>query len=340
MRVLVTGASGFLGSHVAEQLLANGHEVRCLVRRSSKVDHLKELQLTALKRSGEGGKLELCDGAIDDAGSLPDAVRGVEAVIHCAGVVKARNWEDFLRVNERGAIDLARAAILHAPALRRFVHVSTAGVMGPSKKGEPHRPDGPTQPVTQYSKSKLAGEEGLRAMASELPLTVIRPPAIYGPRDQEILAFFQAIRRTRTAVRLGNSMQSVSLVYGADAADACIRAVSHHADSGSVYFVDDGVVHSYQSMAETIAAAYGFRLLGTPSLPKSIVGLAARASEMFGKVKGQAVMFNRDKLGELLMEHFTVDSSATRRDLGWSPKVDFLEGAQRTAKWYREHGWD
>ena len=119
-----------------------------------------------------------------------------------------------------------------------------------------------------------------------------------------------------------------------------MRAASHHADSGNVYFVEDGVVHSYESMAETIAAAYGFRLLGTPSLPKSIVGLAARASEAFGKVTDRTMMFNRDKLGELLIEHFTVDSTSTRADLGWAPRVTFREGAERTAKWYREHGWD
>jgi len=339
MRVLVTGASGFLGSHVAEQLVDEGHEVRCLVRRSSKVEHLKELSARA-DADGKGAKVELVDGAIDDASSLPAAVRGVDAVVHCAGVVKARTWDDFLAVNERGAVDLAKAVIEHAPELRRFVHVSTAGVMGPSKRGEPHRPDGPTNPVTQYSKSKLAGEIAIRALGDRLPLTIIRPPAIYGPRDQEVLALFQAIRRTRTAFRMGMSMQSVSMVYATDAADACVRAITHHADSGSVYFVEDGVVHSYESMTEAVAAAYGFRLLASPSLPKSIVGLAARASEAFGKLTDKTMMFNRDKLGELLMEHFTLDSSATRRDLGWAPKVTFRQGAERTAKWYREHGWD
>lgn len=333
MRVLVTGASGFLGSHVAERLVANGHTVRCLVRTSSKVDHLRAME----KR---GDALELTEGAIDDASSLPAAVKGVDSIVHCAGVVKAKTWDDFLRVNERGAVDLAQAAIDHAPGLRRFVLVSSAAVMGPGSEGRPHRPLDGTNPVTQYGKSKLAGELAVQRLKERLPLTVIRPPAIYGPRDQEILAFFQAIRRTRSAFKLGQSMKSMALVYAEDAADACARAAFAEVPSGSTYFVDDGEVYSYEQMAGHIAEAYGIRLLATGSVPKSLLGIAALASEAFGKVTDRAVMFSRDKLNELLMEHFTVDSSATRKDLGWAPQVTFAEGARRTAKWYREHGWD
>ena len=177
-------------------------------------------------------------------------------------------------------------------------------------------------------------------LQDRLPVTVIRPPAIYGPRDQEILAFFQAIRRTRTAIRMGTSMQSIALVYADDAADACARAALTDVPSGSTYFIDDGEVYTYEQMAAAVAEAYGIRLLASGSVPRQLLGIAAFASEALGKVRGQAVMFNRDKLNELLMEHFTVDSTATRRDLGWEPKVTFQEGARRTAKWYREHGWD
>ncbi len=333
MRVLVTGASGFLGSHVAERLAKDGHTVRCLVRRSSKVDHLR-----AMEARGEG--VELHEGAIDDAPSLPSAVKGVDAIIHCAGVVKARSWDDFLCVNERGAVDLAQAAIDHAPGLRRFVLVSSAAVMGPASEGKPHAPDHATNPVTLYGKSKLAGELAVRRLQDRVPLTIIRPPAIYGPRDQEILAFFQSVRRTRSAFRLGNSMKSMALVYAEDAADACARAAFADVPTGSTYFVDDGEVYSYEQMAGHIADAYGIRLLTTASVPRSILAVAALASEAFGKATDRAVMFSRDKLNELLMEHFTVDSSATRKDLGWAPTVTFGEGAKRTAKWYRQHGWD
>lgn len=328
MKVLVTGGSGFLGSHIVEKLLADGHDVACLVRKTSNTKHLESLGV------------ELREGAVDAAETLPRAVEGVEAIVHCAGLVKARTYDDFERVHSGGTLALADAALKHAKGLKRFVHVSTAGVMGAGKKGEKHVESGEPSPATPYSRSKLAGERALLERKGELPITVIRPPAIYGPRDNEILAFFQMVRRTRMAFRMGGSMKSMSLVYGPDCADACVRAMTRDLPSGSTYFVDDGYTYTYEDMAHAIASAYGIGLWAAPSLPVPIVTAAAFGSEMFGKLTGRAVIFKRDKLPELLMEHFTVDNTAARRDLGWSPTVAFAEGAKLTAAWYRENRWD
>jgi nucleoside-diphosphate-sugar epimerase len=334
MRVLVTGGSGFLGSHVVERLLALGHEVRCLVRATSDTSFLGEV------RGPSGERVELAEGSMSDARSLASAVSGVDGIVQCAGVIKARTYEDFERVHAGGTVALARAAIEGAPGLRRFVHVSTAGVMGPAPADRRHREDDAPNPVTPYSRSKLAGERALLELASELPITVLRPPAIYGPRDREILAFFQMVRRTRMAFRMGGSMKTMSLVYAADCADACVRALEAEVPSGRAYFVEDGALYSFEQMADAIARAYGSSVLAKPSIPEPIVRAAATASELFGRVTGQTMMFTRDKLPELLMDHFAVDGTAARRELGWEPKVDFDEGARRSAAWYREHRWD
>lgn len=328
MRVLVTGGSGFLGSHVAEQLKAQGHEVVCLVRRSSDTSFLKTLGV------------ELKEGAVDAADTLPPAMEGVQAVVHCAGVVKARSYEDFERVHKDGTLALARAAKQHAPGLTRFVHVSTAGVMGLGEQGKKHAEDDAPAPVTPYSRSKLAGERALLELSGELPIVVVRPPAIYGPRDHEILAFFQMVRRTRVAFRMGGSMKTMSLVYGPDCADAVVRAMTADVPSGRVYFVEDGHTYTFEDMARAIAAAYGINLLGIPSIPVPIVTAAAMGSELFGKVTGKVMIFKRDKLPELLIEHFAVDGSRARAELGWQPTTPFAEGAKKTAEWYRAHGWD
>ncbi len=327
MRVLVTGGSGFLGSHVVAQLVASGHQVACLVRKTSDTKFLKE----------QG--VELREGAIDAHDTLPAAVKGVDAIVHCAGVVKARTYDDFERVHAGGTVALARAAIEHAPGLRRFVHVSTAGVMGPGEKGRRHVEADAPSPATSYSRSKLAGERALLALRDELPITVIRPPAIYGPRDGEIFAFFQMVKWTRLAMRFGGAMKTMSLVYAEDCADACVRAIDANVPSGSTYFVDDGHTYTFEDMAHAIAAGFGVTLFGTPSLPEPIVRAAAFGSEMFGKATGKVMIFTRDKLPELLIENFAVDGSAARRDRGWEPKTTFPDGAKKTAAWYVENGW-
>jgi nucleoside-diphosphate-sugar epimerase len=328
MRVLVTGGSGFLGSHVAEQLVGAGHEVVCLVRKSSNTELLKKLGV------------ELAEGAVDEARTLGSAVRGADAVIHCAGLVKARTKDDFDKVHVLGTRALAEAALEHAPQLKRFVHVSTAAFMGPGVAGRKHRVGDPENPQTPYAKSKLDAEKALLALKDRLPITILRPPAIYGPRDGEILAFFKMIRRSRMAVRLGDSMKSMSLVFGADAADACIRAIDADVPSGSIFFLDDGVTYGFEDMAEAIAKAYGIDLLAKPRVPTPVLRVAAAVSTAYGEAFDQAVMFNTDKLGELLIEHFVVDSEPARRALGWEPRTRFEEGAKVTADWYREHGWD
>lgn len=328
MRIVITGGSGFLGSHVAEQAKAQGHDVVCLVRKSSNTRFLEELGV------------ELAQGAVDDPASLPKAVEGADAVVHCAGLVKARSLEDFERVHKDGTLALADAAKRHAPKLRRFVHVSTAGVMGEGRKGAPHRESDTPAPATMYAKSKLSGESALLERKGELPLVVLRPPAIYGPRDGEILAFFQMVRRSRMAVRMGGSMRELSMIYGPDCAEACLAAITAEVPSGSTYFVEDGYTYSFEEMAHAIAAAYGVGLMGTFDIPSPVVRAAAFGSELFGKVSGKVMMFTRDKLGELLMQHFTVDGSRARAELGWQPKTPFSEGAKATAAWYRQHRWD
>ncbi len=325
MKVLLTGASGFLGSHVAERLSERGDTVRCLVRKSSATQHLKDLGV------------ELVYGAVDDPKSLPDAVRGVDAVVHCAGVVKARNEADFDRVNEAGTRNMLEATAAHAPGVQRFVHVSSAAVMGAGRAGRPHTRDDEPNPSTMYARSKLRAEGVVKDFAKKLPITVIRPPGIFGPRDGEMLALFKMVSYG-VAVRLGE-YKAMSLVYGPDAARACIMAIEKEVPSGSAYFVTDGRSYTFDELVDAMSVAIGVETWARPSLPRFVLQAAASVSERYGKAMNQAVMFNRDKLNELSIEHFALDIGPTAEELGWVPEVPFAEGAKTTVSWYKKHGW-
>ncbi len=324
MKVLVTGATGFLGSHVVEVLLEHGHEVVALVRATSDVAFLEER------------KVELRQASLETGEGLAEALSGMEAVVHSAGVVKARSAEEFNRVNAEGSANLVRAAAQVEPKLRRFVYISSLAAHGPSSEGNPRDPAADAAPVTHYGRSKLAGELAVLSHKDQLPITVIRPPAIYGPRDKEMFAFFKSV--SRRLVPLIGKENTASVIYGADCARAVVAALEKDHPSGRIYFVDDGRIYTWSEMGRALQDALEVRALPV-RVPAAVFTAAAYASELYGKFTRQSVMLTRDKLNELRQPHWVCESQAIQKELGWRPSVDFYEGARETAQWYRIHGW-
>jgi nucleoside-diphosphate-sugar epimerase len=326
MKVLVTGGSGFLGSHVAEQLSSAGHSVVALVRKSSNRKFLSTLK-----------NVELAEGSVEDRASIDRAMRGVDAVVHSAGLVKAKTEAEFFDCNTQGTVNLLDSAIANAPNLRRFVHVSSLEACGPSLDGKPV-PIDQEHPVTAYGRSKLAAEKEVVSRKEKLPTVVIRPAAIYGPRDVEIFEAFKAASMRQYPV-MGDGSMLGSYTYGPDCARACIRAIEADIASGSIYFVDDGeALPMSRAMGELLPEALGKAPLLRFGVPFPLLRLASFGVEAYGKVSGKAVMLTREKV-KMLSHHWVCDSSKTRSDLSWSPEVSFTEGLRRTAQWYQENGW-
>lgn len=327
MKVLLTGGSGFLGSHIAESLAARGIPFRALVRPSSVTTHLRTLP-----------GVELVEGTLDDRLSLDRAVNGVTHVIHAAGIVKANTPAEFHRVNAAGTQNVVDAILGNTPNLKRLVLVSSLSVSGPSTNGKPLFGDPAPNPISNYGRSKLAAERAALATKTRVPLTIIRPPLIYGPRDREVLAFFQAVKY-RVFPFMGEKARGVSVVYAADAAAACIAALDAQVPSGRGYFIEDGHLNTLAELLSHIEAALDRRAWFRLSVPEPLMRTAAFGAELYGKYSQRAVMLTRDKCRELFAPHWVCDAADTRRALNWEPKTNFIEGAQLTARWYREHRW-
>lgn len=327
MTILVTGGSGFLGSHVAEQLSQAGRHVRALVRKTSDTSFLRALP-----------NVELAEGSVEDLESFVSAASGVEGIIHAAGLVKARSAAEFERTNVLGTRNALEAARRSGPGLRRFVLVSSQAVAGPSDDGSPVPIDAPPRPVTGYGRSKLAAERLAVEAKGDFPVTVIRPPLVYGPRDREVLAFFKAVH-TGVLPFMGSPTKRISVVYGGDAASACIRALDADVPTGSRYFIEDGRTRTFEDLVLAIETALGRRAWLRFPLPRPVIELAAVGSELFGRASNRAMMLTRDKCNELFAPHWVCDATEARRDLGWEPAVSFEDGARRTAEHYRSVGW-
>jgi nucleoside-diphosphate-sugar epimerase len=326
MRVLVTGATGFLGSHVAEQLARQGHAVRVLVRRTSDRSFLK------------GFEKEEAMGDVTQPASLAAAVESVEAIVHAAGLVKARSLAEYEAVNAGGTANLL-AALGQAQGLRRFVLISSLAAHGPSEDGRPRPVQAPPAPVTAYGRSKLSAEEMVHAWARDgRPATIIRPPVIYGPRDRQFLPFFR-LARWRLAPLLGDGTNVVSCVYVEDAARAAAQAAAAGDDAPSgTYFLDDGAVYTWRDLLAAVEQAVGEKALRIPSPPWAFAA-AALVAELYGRLRRRAVTFSRDKVLEMRQRYWVCSHEEIARDLGWQPQVRLSEGAALTAAWYRQYGW-
>ncbi len=326
MKVLVTGGSGFLGSHVAEQLTKDGHTVRALVRKSSNKKFLESL-----------ANVELAYGAVEEADKVEEAVKGVDAIVHAAGIVKAKDKDEFSRINAGGTRNLVHAAKKHAPKLRRFVYVSSLEAAGPSTDGKPVHVD-QEQPVTAYGRSKLEGEKIVRAAKDDLPVVILRPTGIYGPRDVEILEVFKSVAR-RVLPITGDGMGQVTFTYGPDCARACIRAIEADVPSGNAYFITDGEVYVLRQAMEEVERAVGKRAFLRVGVPFGLVRAVATGVELYGKLTDKAVMLTREKASALNQPYWVASAEAAQKDLGWTPEVKWARGTELTVKWYRENGW-
>ncbi len=324
-KALVTGANGFVGSHLVEGLLHKGYQVRCLVRKTSNLRWLS------------GVSVEYVYGDIADKDSLEGAVQGVDVVFHCAGLTKARSREEYFKANAEGTENLVEVCLEHNPELKRFVYVSSQAAVGPGADEKPLDEAAPCRPITYYGESKLEGEKIVLDHVSKLPMTIVRPPAVYGPRDTDILGFFK-VANSGFRISFGFGKSFLSLVYVKDLVDGIILAAESPQSMGQTYFVADDRVYSWKEAFQIIAAVLDKKTIPL-RIPRSLVFSLAFVTQSFCALTGKAAVLNVQKAREITRRYWGLDVSKAKAELGFSPEHDLVKGAEETVKWYREMGW-
>ena len=321
MKALVTGATGFVGSHLAEALRQRGDDVTALVRSPAKAAALAPLGVRTVA------------GELGDAESLERAVEGQDVVFHVAGLVAARDEREFLRGNRDGTANLVAAAA--RAGVTRLVYVSSMAAGGPAAKGRPLTGAEPPRPVTAYGRSKLAGETAVTSGA--LPWVIVRPPTVYGPRDREVLKVFR-MARWGVAPVFGDGSQELSAVHGADLATALIAAGTSAAATGKVYYACHPEIVTSAGLVRAVGLALGRRVRLVPvpfGLGRALLGITEAAASL----AGQTTILTRDKANEFFQAAWTGDPEPLTRDTGWRARYDLASGLADTCRWYRSAGW-
>jgi dihydroflavonol-4-reductase len=327
LKALITGATGFIGSHLAEHLHAKGYELRALIRPTSDTKWLKHLPV------------EYVTGSFGDIDSLRPAVEGVDAIYHVAGVVASKDRKGFFDGNQVATANLLDAAIAHNPSLSRFVHVSSQAACGPSPSADaPVDETTPMRPITTYGESKAAAEREVIDRMSRIPATIVRPPAVYGPRDVGVYTFFQVVKRG-LAPLIGFDRKLVSLVHAHDLVRGFVLAGESSVAVGETYFISSERFYDWKEVGEVTARIMGRRRPLYLNVPHPLIFGVAAVNGFVGRFMKKAPILDYEKGRDLTQGFWTCSVDKARRQIGYRESLTLEQGVRNTVEWYREHGW-
>jgi nucleoside-diphosphate-sugar epimerase len=325
LKVLVTGGTGFIGSHLAEALVQRGFHVRCLLRKSSDLKWLKDLPI------------EMTYGDCGDKTSLREAVKDIDQIFHLAGITKAVKKKTYFEINASGTENLIQACLENNPRIQKFIYLSSQAAAGPCRNGDKKRESDQCKPVSAYGQSKRMGEELALAHAHEIPLLILRPCAVYGPRERDIYTFFKLLSK-RIKPRLSGEDQHISLCYVEDIVHAILLAAQSQAPSGDIFFLSDGQDYRLEEMGDTFARAMGVNAYRIRVPEWMMIGMAS-FSEYLSKLSGKPPLLNRGKMEEILQRNWVCDITKAKAVLGFEPRIPLSEGAKLTFEWYKKENW-
>lgn len=329
MKILITGASGFIGSFIVEEALRQGFETWAVVRKSSSRSFLQDERIHFIElnlSSEEQLKEQLKEHQFD-------------YVVHAAGVTKCLHKEDFFRINTEGTKNLVRALIALQMPLKRFVYISSLSIMGAIREEQPYqeiRESDKAQPNTAYGKSKIEAEEWLDTVKG-LPYVILRPTGVYGPRERDYFMMAKSIQ-AHTDFAVGFKQQDITFVYVTDVVQAVFLALEK-GQTGRRYFLSDGEVYQSSTFSDLIRKELGNPWWIRITAPIWLLRVITFCGEYIGYMTGKVTALNNDKYNIMRQRNWRCDIEPARQELGYAPKVKLAEGVHRSIQWYKENGW-
>ena len=337
-KILITGASGFIGSFIVEEALRQGLETWAAVRKSSSKAFLQDerIHFLELNLSSEEALKEQLQG------------HAFDYVVHAAGVTKCLHKEDFRRINTEGTMNLVRAIMELKMPIKRFVYISSLSIMGAIREQQPYteiQENDTAQPNTAYGKSKLEAEEWLSRLNKELgarneellPYVILRPTGVYGPRERDYFMMFKSIK-AHTDFAVGCQQQDITFVYVTDVVQAVFLALEK-GKTGRRYFLSDGAVYQSSTFSNLIRKELGNPWWIRITAPIWLLRIITFCGEYIGHMTGKVTALNNDKYNIMRQRNWRCDITPAREELGYEPKVQLEEGVKHSVKWYQENGW-
>ncbi|MFZ1977487.1 MAG: NAD-dependent epimerase/dehydratase family protein [Bacteroidota bacterium] len=324
-KVLITGGTGFIGSHTVELFLSKGVAVRCLVRR-----HHKSLGWIEKKH------IEIQRGDLSEPALLDELLHGVDTVIHVAGITKAKTPAEYYAGNVQSTQNLLDAAVRNG-GIQKFCYVSSQTVIGPSPTGIPLTESDPCHPITNYAKSKLEAEHRCHQAMDKIPIVILRPSAVFGPRDKDVLEIYKFVELGIRPV-LGSSQKTLSIVYGPDLAEAIYQATLSDRTAGETYFVTDPSVFQFSEIIRCMASITGkksFSVFLPSPLFYSIAGIVQFVSLLLNK----PALLNIEKARDLLQKHWVCSPQKIFDQIQFKTQTPIFDALRSTYAWYKEIGW-
>ncbi|MDR1511503.1 MAG: NAD(P)-dependent oxidoreductase [Endomicrobium sp.] len=324
MRVLVTGANGFVGSHIVEALLEEKHHVICSLREVSSLKWIRNLSL------------DYRYGDLRDKNFLKKIVKDVDVIIHCAAVARAMIKDEYFKTNVGITKNLCEAILKVNFKLKKFIFISSQAAMGPSKSIGLRRLTDKEEPVSDYGLSKFTAEKEIKKkLHGKVLYTILRPAAVYGPRDKDVFVFFKLVNKHLRPVTLVKRL--LQLVYVKDVANSVVACLKNEKTNNNCYYLADTVVYTWSDVGKIISLSADVKTVPI-LIPDFVFKFVGTAVELLSYFTQKPTLLNRQKINEMLEGYWIADTESSKRDLGVA-STSLEVGSKITYNWYSSNGF-